>query len=206
MNVSDVEIMEVALNLFAQKGYTSVSTREIAQTAGITEMTLFRKFESKKKLFMRSIMHECSDDDIGKALERIPCDDPKQAFRELSRLIYESFQNQSRVLKISAGCPEVKDPEFIEMSTNKINAFQGHIGRFIERIAEGNRKGRTDGNPSAAGKGGVATGYDASLSTMHLTAQIMGVFFMKEVARIEPTVAWNIVLDDIMERFSTVLV
>lgn len=200
MNVSDVEIMEVALNLFAQKGYTSVSTREIAQTAGITEMTLFRKFESKKKLFMRSIMHECSDDDIGKALDNIPCDDPKQAFRELSRLLYESFQTPSRVLKISAGCPEVKDPEFIEMSTNKIMVFQGQIGRFIRRVAEGKRKKK------AAGESDAEAIADLSLSTMHLTAQIMGVFFMKEVSKIEPPAAWNIVLDDIMERFSSVLV
>ena len=58
MSVSDETIMNVALDLFAEKGYASVSTREIAQKAGITEMTLFRKFQTKKHLIGR-ILQEC---------------------------------------------------------------------------------------------------------------------------------------------------
>jgi len=44
-------ILETALKLFSGKGYLGATTREIAKEAGIAEVTLFRYFPSKEKLF-----------------------------------------------------------------------------------------------------------------------------------------------------------
>jgi AcrR family transcriptional regulator len=44
-------ILETALKLFSQKGYLGATTRDIAKEAGIAEITLFRYFPSKEKLF-----------------------------------------------------------------------------------------------------------------------------------------------------------
>jgi AcrR family transcriptional regulator len=44
-------ILEAAMSLFSKQGYSRTTTRALAQAAGITEMTLFRYFESKEKLF-----------------------------------------------------------------------------------------------------------------------------------------------------------
>jgi AcrR family transcriptional regulator len=44
-------ILESALHLFSTRGYVGATTKEIAKNAGIAEVTLFRHFESKKKLF-----------------------------------------------------------------------------------------------------------------------------------------------------------
>ncbi len=43
-------ILAVALELFSSKGYLGATTREIARTAGIAEVTLFRHFPSKEHL------------------------------------------------------------------------------------------------------------------------------------------------------------
>ncbi|WP_298267996.1 TetR/AcrR family transcriptional regulator [Geobacter sp.] len=43
-------ILETALGLFSTKGYQGASTREIAQEAGVAEVTLFRHFPSKERL------------------------------------------------------------------------------------------------------------------------------------------------------------
>jgi len=45
------KILDAALKLFAENGYKSAATRAIAKEAGVSEMTLFRKFETKKNLF-----------------------------------------------------------------------------------------------------------------------------------------------------------
>ncbi len=44
-------VLEAAIKLISEKGYLGATTREIAQEAGVTELTLFRHFGSKEKLF-----------------------------------------------------------------------------------------------------------------------------------------------------------
>lgn len=43
--------MKATLKLISEKGYLGATTREIAQEAGVTELTLFRHFGSKERLF-----------------------------------------------------------------------------------------------------------------------------------------------------------
>jgi AcrR family transcriptional regulator len=44
-------ILEAALRLFSKKGFMGATTRQIAEEAGIAEVTLFRQFASKENLF-----------------------------------------------------------------------------------------------------------------------------------------------------------
>ena len=45
------KILDAAYSLISEKGYLGVNTKEIAQHAGIAEVTLFRHFGSKERLF-----------------------------------------------------------------------------------------------------------------------------------------------------------
>jgi AcrR family transcriptional regulator len=45
------KLLEATLKLISEKGYLGATTREIAKEAGVTELTLFRHFGSKEKLF-----------------------------------------------------------------------------------------------------------------------------------------------------------
>jgi AcrR family transcriptional regulator len=45
-------LFDASLKLISEKGYLGATTREIAQEADVTELTLFRHFGSKEKLFM----------------------------------------------------------------------------------------------------------------------------------------------------------
>jgi len=44
-------LLEATLKLISEKGYLGSTTREIALEAGVTELTLFRHFGTKEKLF-----------------------------------------------------------------------------------------------------------------------------------------------------------
>lgn len=50
MTKSQEKIIQAAAKLFAEKGYDSSSTSDIAKKAGVAEVTLFRNFKSKKNL------------------------------------------------------------------------------------------------------------------------------------------------------------
>lgn len=52
------KIMAAARELFEEKGFAAATTREIAARAGISEVTLFRHFESKRGLFNETL-HSC---------------------------------------------------------------------------------------------------------------------------------------------------
>ena len=45
------KLLEATLQLISEKGYLGATTREIAAKAGVSELTLFRKFGKKEKLF-----------------------------------------------------------------------------------------------------------------------------------------------------------
>jgi AcrR family transcriptional regulator len=48
---TEEKILDAALKVFARKGFDAATTRVIAEESGFTEMTLFRKFGTKKNLF-----------------------------------------------------------------------------------------------------------------------------------------------------------
>ncbi|MDR7869426.1 MAG: TetR/AcrR family transcriptional regulator [Tissierellaceae bacterium] len=49
------QILESALKTFIEKGYNGSTTMDIAKKADISEVTLFRYFDSKKQIFMDAI-------------------------------------------------------------------------------------------------------------------------------------------------------
>ncbi len=49
------KILDAALTLFTELGYSGTTTRKIAEVAGINEVTLFRKFGTKENLFFKAL-------------------------------------------------------------------------------------------------------------------------------------------------------
>lgn len=52
-----IQLLEEATKLFAKKGFSGTTTKEIAATAGINEALIFRHFENKEALY-RAVIHE----------------------------------------------------------------------------------------------------------------------------------------------------
>ena len=51
-------ILAAAKELFEKKGFTAATTKEIAELAGVSEVTLFRHFDTKRNLFEKTV-HNC---------------------------------------------------------------------------------------------------------------------------------------------------
>jgi AcrR family transcriptional regulator len=66
------QIIQAALLVFIEKGFASTTTSEIAKVAGISEVTLFRNFASKREIFyagIEPILSKAMDKDISPAKE-----------------------------------------------------------------------------------------------------------------------------------------
>ncbi|MET7462684.1 helix-turn-helix domain-containing protein [Nonomuraea sp. NPDC005501] len=70
-------IAEVALRLFAERGYDAVTVNEVAEAAGIAKVTLFSYFPSKESLALEGV----KDDMARVVAERAPGVTPLAALR-----------------------------------------------------------------------------------------------------------------------------
>lgn len=57
-----LQILRVAVRLFSQRGFRGTTTKEIAQTAGVSEAMVFRHFATKVELYSAILDHKaCAD-------------------------------------------------------------------------------------------------------------------------------------------------
>lgn len=67
--IPDEQIYEAAIQAVIERGYTGATTRQIAQTAGISEVTLFRKYGSKAGLVQQAILDTAVQMDFSAATQ-----------------------------------------------------------------------------------------------------------------------------------------
>ncbi|MCX6082088.1 MAG: TetR/AcrR family transcriptional regulator [Chloroflexi bacterium] len=53
--ITDMQIFQAVMEIIAKSGYAGATTRQIAEAADVSEVTLFRKYGSKAKLVRRTI-------------------------------------------------------------------------------------------------------------------------------------------------------
>lgn len=91
-----LQILLVAISLFAKKGFRGTTTKEIAQAAGVSEAMVFRHFATKEELYSAILDHKaCAGGDLdfceGEAVaEAINRKDDRAVFE---RLAYEVLQH-----------------------------------------------------------------------------------------------------------------
>lgn len=86
-------IISAAKELFEKKGFAAATTKEIADLAGVSEVTLFRHFENKRRLFEETL-HSCIHPyKIGEYLENEAAYD---LGRDLKRVAYDMMETYRR--------------------------------------------------------------------------------------------------------------
>lgn len=134
-------IVRSTFDLFSRKGYASTSTREIAQNAGITEVTLYRHFRSKEELFAEVVQKNSLIpliENLPPAVEAMPFE---MKLRFLVTQFMELFQQKQKVFKLLIA-ELVSHPEHALMLFEKLPMRGlGLISRIFEKeIAKGTVK------------------------------------------------------------------
>jgi AcrR family transcriptional regulator len=100
------QILQGAMQLFAEKGFRGTTTREIAQHLGISEALMFKYFPSKEALY-RAIIRKRTDgsEEMFFPKEAIKAKDDRQVFRSIaSYLIAKNTEDPTfmRLIQYSA--------------------------------------------------------------------------------------------------------
>jgi AcrR family transcriptional regulator len=133
-------ILDAAFELISSKGYLGASTREIAQKAGVAEVTLFRLFKNKESLFTEVLRSFSSISPLTELLPQLKWVAYEEAVKILARRFItrlEEVRNWIRLMNTEVGfLPETMQNlynEFMDQIFSLLTEFfdDAHTRRFI---------------------------------------------------------------------------
>jgi len=77
------QIVDAAITIFVNKGFIQATTQEIAKVANVAEVTLYRKFQTKQKLFEYVVNKVLEDNFLTEIQEYSYSDDAHQFFNKI---------------------------------------------------------------------------------------------------------------------------
>ena len=93
------KLIKSAKELFAQKGYAAVRTKEIAKHAGVNEATLFRNFSSKQELYNQVIVGNIKSVDSSNAFHKQLTGNLSEDLNNIASQIFMLYQANSQIIK-----------------------------------------------------------------------------------------------------------
>jgi TetR/AcrR family transcriptional repressor of mexJK operon len=93
-------IIAAAKDLFEQRGFAASTTKEIADLAGVSEVTLFRHFENKRRLFeetLRSCLHPY---EIDKYLKNEAAYDLLADLTRIAYMMKETYHKNAPIMRM----------------------------------------------------------------------------------------------------------
>ncbi len=98
------QLIEVAIELFAQKGFGGTTTKEIAAAAGVTEAIIFRHFATKQDLYQAILDTKCASDSkvdwMSELQALMDVNDDEEVFRFLLRKILEFDREEPQFCRL----------------------------------------------------------------------------------------------------------
>lgn len=155
------KILHAATQLYAETGFRGTTTRQIAERAGVNEVTLFRHFGSKTALLHEAIQCACAPRESA----GLP-DQPQEVRDELLHWALSTWQglwNRRAVIRTALG-ELAAHPELYPRENSATACAGRELTRYLERIR-------------AAGMAPVP--FDVSAAT----ATLMGTLFADAMTR-----------------------
>jgi AcrR family transcriptional regulator len=103
-------ILDAASELFAQRGYAATTTRAIAESAGVNEVTLFRRFENKRGV-LAALGERFSAQMAGRAVAAAPDSETvRETLLRLARMeIAGTLQNGGLAIRLAFDAKSVPE-------------------------------------------------------------------------------------------------
>jgi len=164
------QIIDAALRVFARKGFTKATNKDIAREAGITPGLIYYYFESKEALF-RALVESRSPLRLLSSLPDQVLDMPVEPFmRFLLRQILAFVEGDQFVGLLRVMLPEIMHSDNLYLS----QTMTGTFGRMIEIVSA---------YFAAKAQSGELRSLDAALTAQVLIGSMMGFVLRRQVMR-----------------------
>ncbi|MCA0988586.1 TetR/AcrR family transcriptional regulator [Guptibacillus algicola] len=111
-------ILEAAIQMFSQNGYSKATIKDIANEAGVSFGTVFTYFENKDELFKAAVLEPLEEIKRVMLASPEPTEEPVAQLRELISAHFQFFAQQatySRMIQYVIGQPDRFHELFIEL-------------------------------------------------------------------------------------------
>jgi AcrR family transcriptional regulator len=133
------QILNVATDLFVQKGYHGLSMREIAEALGVTKAAIYYHYKDKEELFYAILIKNLEE--MGVVLDRV-CSAPVSASEKINQFVHfvlGQAGSQRAIIRLSS-------QEFSQLNPELRNAFdQQYREKFIGKIGSILNEGMQNG-------------------------------------------------------------
>ncbi|MFX0560632.1 TetR/AcrR family transcriptional regulator [Tepidibacillus infernus] len=180
------KILESAVKIFSQKGFSGSTTKEIAKEAGVSEATIFRYFETKKDLLF-ALISPAMVKSITDLFIDIHGKNDVEILKNFLRRNTEAVQENKDLLKIvlyeALFYPEIKQTMFQEVIQKK--------SKLLEKYFDQQREA------------GNLTDIEPRIATQALLGMLIGYVIWKHILKDHDIDQFNEekVLDDMVQIF-----
>ncbi|EOR27859.1 transcriptional regulator, TetR family protein [Clostridium sartagoforme AAU1] len=140
-NDTSKKIMKVALKLFSEQGYYPTTTKQIAEEAGVNELTIFRHFGSKSNLFQVTTEHYVVDSHVDYILNDTEELNFEDSMMLISKRIYDLLVQNTKLYKVQMKLAD-NEKDFVRLKLSR-----KLISVLIEYFIKLNEENITKGNP-----------------------------------------------------------
>ena len=112
------KIMSVALKLFSEQGYYSTTTSQIANEAGVNEVTIFRHFKTKENLFQEPTQNYVAEIHVDEIVKKIKDNDFRENIRILSRKYIDLCFENMKLYKVQMKLAD-NETEFVKLKMSR---------------------------------------------------------------------------------------
>ena len=155
------KIFNASIVLFSQKGYSAVTTKEIAKEAGVSEMTLFRHFESKHNLFEKAFDKYFFSPKVKALFEGLEWNLERDLKKICTSYQNTLYKNQNIILMHFKN--DELNPDFDATLFKFPNEFQKLLGNYFEEMRN---RGAVRENPETLAMSFLATNFGLFITSL----------------------------------------
>jgi AcrR family transcriptional regulator len=185
-------ILRAAAQVFAEAGYARATTRVLAASAGVNEVTLFRHFGNKQNLFA-AVIEQFGGPAVTTALEAQLTGDYQQDLLAVGAQLLQILLERKDALRLML-CEATHFPEVQEVMVQNPRQIRHMLTKYLgQQIDKGQVRPLHPEVMAQAFLGmffsyAIATGFledamDPELSTEELLAQFVDIFVMGTIER-----------------------
>jgi AcrR family transcriptional regulator len=144
------QIIDAALRVFSQKGFTSATNKDIAREAGITPGLIYYYFESKEKLLEAILETRSPLRLVASPPQEIATMLPEDFLKLMIRRVLSILEGENFVQFIRVMIPEViRNPEVTPLVAGFFQRLIGFLTSYFESKIETGELRRTDASLAA---------------------------------------------------------
>jgi AcrR family transcriptional regulator len=124
-------ILEAAARVFAENGYARATTRRLAATAGVNEVTLFRHFTNKQKLFA-AVVEQFGGPAVTAAIEAQLTGDYRQDLLRIGQYFMALVVERRDIIRLMT-CEAGHFPDLADVLAQNPRLMRQSLARYLQQ-------------------------------------------------------------------------